>query len=109
MQILKANKGKSVTVHHILNSTNSICFVYDTGWTPSFECYMIDSNETLIEELKQGIIEQIAELSKDSYDKLYDYFVIYTNKEESELQDLIEWLDKNKIRLETVEILVACR
>lgn len=108
MQILKGNNGKSVTVHHLLNSTNSICFVYDTGWTPSFECYMIDNNETSIEELKQGILEQISQLKLSEY-QLFTYLIIYTNNNENELLDLISWLNKNKTQLRAIDVLVTCK
>lgn len=107
MQILKGNNGKSVTVHHILNSTHSTCVVYDTGWTPSFECYFVDSKEDTIKQLKEWIESYIKKLEKATIH--FDYFIIYTNNSEIELKEFIYWLDDNKDRLKAVEVLVTCR
>jgi hypothetical protein len=107
MQLLKGLKGKSVTVHHLLNSTHSICIVYDTGWTPSFECYFVDSKEATIKQLKNWIESYIKEIEKATISN--DYFIIYTNNSETELKELAYWLDDNKDKLKTVEILVTCR
>jgi hypothetical protein len=107
MQILKANTGKSVTVQHILNSASSICFIYDTGWTPSFECYMIDSKEASVEQLIECIKDQMHVI--EVQDKHFDYLVVYINKEEYNITNLLIWLDENKNYFNVVDILVTCK
>lgn len=107
MQILKGDNGKSVTIHHLLNSTSSMCFVYDTGWVPSFECYMIDSKEASIDQLIECIKDQMHVIEFQG--KHFDYLIVYTNKEECTLTNLLIWLAENKNHFDVVNILVTCK
>ena len=114
MQILKGQILKSVTVQHILDSTNSYCFVYYTDRLP-FESYYLNSKVATLEELQEYLQEWIDDI-KGRIDKLFDYdgsiyeyVIIYTNNTEEELHDLIEWLDFNETKFRCRCLLLTCK
>lgn len=101
MQILKSEVQKSVTVQHILNDTNSMCFVYYEQ-PLQFEHFWIDSREYTHDDLKECIMSNIPT-------KQCDYLIIYTNQPEIEIQGLVGWLDYNSHKFNCNEIIVTCR
>jgi len=108
MQILKGRKLKSVTVESILKSTDSLCCVYYEQDLP-FENYYLDSNVATLKHLKhlKYYLQEFIEC--EITDKIYDYFIIYTNNKEKELSELIRWLDGKESDFNCRCILVTCR
>ena len=107
MQLLIGNKGKSVTIHHIINSTNSVCYVYDTGWVPVFKSILVDSNEVTISKFSDLLDLFFNELCENN--QHFDYLIIYTNKKQEEIRGVLDWLESNSHRSNSVEILVTCK
>lgn len=89
MLLLKGNNGKSRVVNDILNTTSSICFVYNEY--PLFkDGICLNSGVHTLEQLKECIIEEVV-----GYQEFYDYLIIYTNQTEDNLKDFIDWLNSN--------------
>lgn len=107
MQILKGNILKSITVQHIMNDSNSHCYVYYDQPLPIYGSYFVDSKYASLIQLI-GYLEY--EYIKDKTDcEVKDYFIVYTNKTQYEIQELIDWLDNNSHRLNAGCVLVTCR
>ena len=106
MQILKADCFKSITISHLLCACpNSVCIVYDDS-CPRFmyDSIWIDSNEYSIKDLKEYIIDEFI----NTMNEMKDYLIIYTNKQEQELSDFIEFINRQG-RFDFREILIACK
>jgi len=88
MQILKGNVMKSATVRHILESTNSY------------------SNVASLEQL-QGYLQEKIDWKNPEVQ--FDYFILYTNKTEEELSNIINWLDGKENDFGCNCILVTCK
>jgi hypothetical protein len=106
MQILKGSILKSVTVSKILESTKSYCIAYSEVVIPFLNAYHTDSNKYTIQEFKSHIQQVVDCKSKDPQ---YDYFILYTNNTEEELQGIIEFLDGKELDFNCRCILVTCR
>ena len=107
MQILKGNILKSVTIQHIINNTNSYCYIYYDQELPIEGSYFVNSKYVSLEQLI-GYLECEYIKDKTSCD-IKDYFIVYTNKTQEEIQELIEWLDYNSHRLNARCVLITCK
>ena len=107
MQILKGNILKSVTVQHIMNDTNSYCYVYYDDPLQIEGSYFVNSKYASLEQLIDYLK---CEYIKDKTDcEVKDYFIVYTNNTQAEIQELIDWLDCNSYKLNARCILVTCK
>lgn len=105
MQILKGNTLKSITVENILKSTNSYCMVYYEQQLP-FESYYVDSKFATLDQLQGYLQEKIDWRYPDIK---FDYFILYTNKTESELSEIINWINSKEDDFGCRCILVTCK
>ena len=91
MLLLKGNNGKSRVVEDILNTTSSICFVYNEY--PLFkDSICLYSSVHTLEHLKECIVTDVV-----GYEEYYDYLIIYTNQTESDLKNLVDWLNNKPL------------
>jgi hypothetical protein len=105
MQILKGNNYKSVTVDNLLRCTDSYCYIYN-DIELNFDCYYVNSKVATIDQL-QGYLGEFIQYKNEN--KVYDYFIIYTNNTEDELLDLIKWLNGKEDEFNCKCILLTCR
>ena len=105
MQILKGEAMKSVTVQQIIKNTHSICFVYYEE-ALFLDGYYINSNKYTLDQLKEYIQDFI---NNDIKDIIFDYLILYTNKTEEELADIINWLREEEKIIGVRCIMVTCR
>ena len=106
MLIVKGKNGKSVLVNVISDITHSICFEYH-DYPVFYNSYCVDSEEYYLSEFIECIEEEFNDLMEDG--KHYDYLIIYTNKKEEELKELIDWLNENKHKICCLDIIVMCK
>lgn len=106
MQILKGNFMKSVTVLNLLKNTNSYCYVYYEQPLPSIENYYVNSSVASLEQLRGYLQEKIDWKNPEIQ---FDYFILYTNKTEEELSNLINWLNGKENDFGCNCILVTCK
>lgn len=104
MQILKAKTGKSITINHILNNSQSICIIYHTEQL-SVDGFFINNKDYSIKDLINFISNN---LSIDNVGKTFDYLIIYTNLSELEIIELINWCNNNSNMIDCREILMTC-
>lgn len=107
MQILTGSILKSVTVQHIMNNSNSYCYVYYTMPLPLEESCFVDSKYTSLFKLISYI--ELNYIRDKTECDMKDYFIVYTNNTKSEIQELIDWLDNNSHRLNAKCVFVTCR
>lgn len=105
MQILKGDNFKSITVEAILRSRSSYCFVYYEEQLP-FEHYYINSKVANINQL-QGYLQEFIDYKMPEIS--YDYVIIYTNKTEEEISNLLQWLKGKELDFNCRCILVTCK
>lgn len=87
MLILRGNQGKSKVVETLLTGSNSIAYIYYDQAMP-FDSYFISSKMFGIEEVTRAIrLDTLDDRSRN-----FDYFIVYTNEEEHNLQSIIETL-----------------
>lgn len=103
MQILKANTMKSVTVSHLLHSSDSICIIYDDYCPPLYGAIHLDSTRHSIDDLKELIKDEINNLTNRK-----DYLIIYTNKTEQEIEEIVDFMNQLKAVVFR-EVLITCR
>ena len=106
MLILKGDLGKSRVIDILMDNTNSICFVY-YGHPFSFDAFYLDSREYSLEDFLECIFNGMKHAVTN--DKYYDYLLIYTNQNEEDLQDIINWLDNYKYEIPCRDVIVTCK
>jgi len=104
LQILKGNDLKSVTVNNLLKVTNSYCYVYNDYELP-FYSYYVTTKATL--EQLEGYLQEF--IDNKNLEKHYDYFILYTNKTQEEIQVLIDWLKGKEADFNCRCILITCK
>lgn len=102
MLVLKGENGKSRMIDIILDAMNSICFAYNDYPLHFKDCIWFNSKIYQLEALKLGIFQEVNLYQKGDYDCL----IIYTNENESDLKDFIDWL---KMTFTYRNIIVACK
>ena len=105
MQILKGNKMKSVTISNLLKTTNSHCYVYHERGLLLQNSYFVTSKYATLEQLI-GYLQEHIDYKTEIH---YDYFIVYTNKTQEEIQALIDWLDGKEADFNCGCILVTCK
>lgn len=103
MQILKANQLKSVTVSHLLHSSDSLCIIYDDYCPPLYGAIYLDSAQCSLDILKALIKNEIRKLNIRK-----DYLIIYTNKTEQEIEEIVDFMNQLKAVVFR-EVLITCR
>lgn len=107
MLILKGITSKSDVVNRIMQSEDSICFIYSDskniiyGDTVFFVDKTMYSLEKLLQEIKSAF-------SNVSHDKQFKYLIIYTNESEENLSNFTHQLEENKNMFQCTEIIVTC-
>ena len=106
MLIVKGDYGKSRVIDILMAHTNSICFVYN-HYSLIYESICVDSNEYSLE----NFLECISYELKDTVvkDKHYEYLLVYTNQNEEDLQEIIGWLEKHKLKIPCRDIVLTCK
>jgi hypothetical protein len=102
MLILKGKNEKSRIIEYIRMGMgpmvhNSICFEYSESPVIHNSLYM-EKDKFSLDEFRKSI-EMYLE------DESPRYIFVYTNEQESDLSDLIQWLDS----FEYITIVLACR
>ena len=105
MLILKGDYGKSRVVDILMDKTNSICFVYN-DYPLIFNAIGVDSREYSLDDFLECISDTIKEVVIN--DKHYDYLLVYTNQDEIDLQEIINWLNKNRWGIPCRDIILTC-
>lgn len=107
MLILKGKTSKSDVVNRIMQSEDSICFIYSDskniiyGDTVFFVDKTIYSLENFLQEIK-------SVFGNASHDKQFKYMIIYTNESEENLNSFIHQLEEDKNMFQCTEIIVTC-
>ena len=106
MIIIKGDVGKSRVIDILMNKTNSICFEY-YDYPVIFEAICLDSKEYSLKDFLECISDEI----KNSVinDRHYDYLLVYTNENEENLQEIIDWLNKYRCTIPCRDIVVTCK
>ena len=106
MLIVKGGYGKSRIIDILMAHTNSICFVYN-NYPLIYESICLDSNEYSLVDFLECISDEL----KDSVvkDKHYDYLLVYTNQNEENLKEIIDWLEKYKFKIPCRDIVLTCK
>ncbi len=105
MMILKGDCGKSRVIDILMNKTKSICFVYN-DYPLIFNAIGLDSREYSLRDFLDYIA---CTLKKETInDRHYHYLLIYTNREEIDLQEIINWLNDNKWKIPCRDIILTC-
>lgn len=105
MLIVKGDCGKSRVIDILMDKTNSICFVYN-DYPLIFESIGVDSREYSLEDFLECISDTLEEEAIS--DKHYDYLLVYTNQDEIDLQEIINWLNKNRWNIPCRDIVLTC-
>ena len=105
MMILKGECGKSRVIDILMDKTNSICFMYN-DYPLIFNGIGLDSREYSLDDFLCCISDTLREESIN--DKHYDYLLVYTNKDEIDLQNIINWLNKNRWNIPCRDIVLTC-
>ena len=106
MLILKGYGGKSTAIGIIMNTTNSICFVYN-NYPILFDSICVDSTEYSLENFLECISEELKEAIAN--DKHYDYLLVYTDQNEEDLQEIINWIENDRWKIPCRDIIVTCK
>ena len=107
MLILKGKTSKSDVVNRIMQSEDSICFIYSDskniiyGDTVFFVDKTMYSLENFLQEIK-------SVFGNVFYNKQFKYLIIYTNESEENLNSFIHQLEENKNMFQCTEIIVTC-
>lgn len=106
MLIVKGECRKSVLAGILFDATKSICFQYYDK-PVIFGGICVDSREYSLSDFVECIAEEFKRVSADR--NRYDYLIIYTNENEEDLKELIDWLNKHRWRIFCNDILVMCK
>ena len=108
MIILKGECGKSRVIENLMNTTNSICFMYD-NFPSTFSTISLDCREYSLNDFLECISNTLEKAAID--DEHYDYLLIYTNQDEENLQVIINWLKLNEYKdnIPCRDIILACK
>ena len=108
MIILKGDCGKSRVVENLMNTTNSICFMYD-DFPSTFSTISLDCREYSLNDFLECISNALEKAAIN--DEHYDYLLIYTNQDEGSLQSIINWLklSEYKDNIPCRDIILACK
>lgn len=106
MLIIKGKNQKSVLVNILMDATKSLCFEYH-DYPVFYNSYCVDSEEYSLFEFIEFMAETFKELNADRVH--YDYLIVYTNKKEEDLKELVDWLDKHRWRVFCRDIIVMCK
>ena len=106
MLIIKGDYGKSRVIDILMAHTNSVCFVYN-NYPLIYESIYLDSNEYSLVDFLECISDEL----KDSVvkDKHYDYLLVYTNQNEEDLKEIIDWSEKHKFKIPCRDIVLTCK
>lgn len=105
MLILKGDCGKSRVIDILMDKTNSICFVYN-DYPLIFNAIGLDSREYSLGNFLECISDTLKEAVVN--DEHYDYLLVYTNKDEIDLQEIINWLNKYRWNIPCRDIILTC-
>lgn len=110
MQILKADRNKSITVSILLYHTKSIAVMYTEDNIVMPEAYFVKPSELTFSQLVKEIINSNMDQPNEP-GKPLDYYLIYTNMDESDniFQDGIQKLKEYQLMSPAKEILVTCK
>lgn len=108
MIILKGDCGKSRVVENLMNTTNSICFMYN-DFPSTFSAISLDCREYSLSDFLECISSTLEKTAVG--DERYDYLLIYTNQDEENLQVIINWLKLNedKGNIPCRDIILTCK
>lgn len=106
MLIIKGENQKSSLANILLNKTKSICFQYYDK-PVVFDSICVDSTEYSLKDFIECIAEELKRVN--AYRVHYDYLIIYTNENEEDLKELIDWLNEHMWRIFCNDILVMCK
>lgn len=105
MLILKGDVGKSRVVDMLMDKTSSICFVYN-DYPLIFNSIGIDSREYSLTDFLEYISDTLKRKLIDG--DYYDYLIVYTNQDEIDLQNIINWLNKHRWNIPCRDIILTC-
>ena len=106
MLILKGDCGKSRVVEILMNTTNSICFMYN-DFPFIFNAMSLDCREYSLNDFLKCISDMLREAVVN--DEHYDYLLIYTNQDERNLQGIINWLNEYRWNIPCRDIILTCK
>ncbi len=106
MLILKGNCGKSRVIDILADRTNSICFIYD-DYLLIFDSFTVNSEKYSLNDFIKCISDTLKE--EIANDKRYDYLLIYTNQNEEDLQEVVDWLNKYRFNIPCRDIILTCK
>ena len=107
MLILKGDCGKSRVAEILMNATTSICFVYDDYFPFVFNAINSDCREYSLNDFLECISDTLEEAVINN--NRYDYLFIYTNQDEENLQDIINWLNEYRYNVPCRDIVLTCK
>ena len=106
MLIVKGTTRKSVLANILMDKTKSICCQY-YGQPVVDNAICVDSTKYSLEYFIECITEEFKRVNADRVH--YQYLIIYTNENEGNLKELIDWLNENRWRVFCNDILVMCK
>jgi hypothetical protein len=106
MLIVKGDCGKSRVIDVLMAHTDSICFVYN-NYPLIYKSICVDSGEYSLENFLECISNELKEAVVN--DKHYDYLLIYTNQNEEDLKEIVDWLKKYKFNIPCRDIVLTCK
>lgn len=109
MLMLKGSHGKSRVMEILMDKTNSICFIYNDYPViyNTLNGFYVDSKECSLERFIEFISKELKHAAIN--DRHYDYMLVYTNENEENLHEVIDWLNKYQLRFPCRDIILACK
>ena len=106
MLIVKGKAQKSVLANILMDKTKSICFQY-YDMPVIWDSVCVDKTEYSLNDFIECIAEELKRVNADRTH--YDYMIVYTNENEEDLKELIDWLNEHRWRIFCNDILVMCK
>ncbi len=105
MLILKGDYGKSRVVDFLMDKSNSLCFMY---YDHPVICNSIgmDSREYSLKDFLECISDTLKGIAIEN--KHYDYLIIYTNNDEIDLQEIINWINNHRWDIPCRDVILTC-
>ena len=108
MLIIKGNSEKHAIGNILMGNTRALCIAYG-DYCPTYAWYHIDNTNS-----SEEFLEHFLKISEHIYKNIdadcdYQYFIIYTNQNEEDLKDIIDWLNEHKHSVPCKDIVLICK